>query len=387
MDDSLNKNKYRVNWIDGMKINKRHFIEMEESMLHSVHRSEGRRLDPFSYGLVPNYSDDSNALDVIVSIDGMNTIEVTVNHCHAITMSGYPIEILQDISGQVNESGQKLMNHYEVKDGEEEWFVVVSVNPFARIPVGEANPTEEPPRHPFVIPDYKVDILPKSEVSTNNMGLYHVTIARIVSTDGVPLIDDSFIPPCCSVQSHADLKYSFVEMGSFMNHLESHCLRIIQKIHEKKNDSELASHVMYMSEKVLHFLNTSIPEYRSLDKYAAPINMVTRMISLSRLIKGSLDVFANTGKENLINYLIDWCDLNQGAFENVLLAMSELEYDHGDINGSLQDISDFTRLMLSLFKKLSELDYIGQKPDSNIFVKEEKVDDVGLKNRRSFFID
>jgi hypothetical protein len=43
--------------------------------------------------------------------------------------------------------------------------------------------------------------------------------------------------------------------------------------------------------------------------------------------------------------------------------------------------------MLSLFKKLNELDYIGKKSDSGIFVKEEVVENTEVKSRRSFLLD
>ena len=91
--------------------------------------------------------------------------------------------------------------------------------------------------------------------------------------------------------------------------------------------------------------------------------------------------------QDLLNYLTDWCDLNQGAFENVLIDMIDLEYVHTDVNAALYKVSSFTRLMLSLFKKLNELDYIGKKSDSNIFVKEEVVDNPEVKSRRSFLLD
>ncbi len=111
------------------------------------------------------------------------------------------------------------------------------------------------------------------------------------------------------------------------------------------------------------------------------------MVNLSRVIKSSLDVFAGTGKEDFLNYLTDWCDLNQGAFENVLTETIDMNYVHTDINSSLTRISSFTRLMLSLFKKLNELDYIGKKSDSGIFVKEEVVENTEVKSRRSFLLD
>jgi len=123
------------------------------------------------------------------------------------------------------------------------------------------------------------------------------------------------------------------------------------------------------------------------DKYEPPIVMINKLSGLARVIKSSLDVYVGTGKEELLNYLTDWCDLNQGAFENVLVEMLEIKYEHTDINEALLKVSSFSKLMLSLFKKLNELDYIGKKSDSTIFVKEEVVDNVEVKNRRSFLLD
>lgn len=43
--------------------------------------------------------------------------------------------------------------------------------------------------------------------------------------------------------------------------------------------------------------------------------------------------------------------------------------------------------MLPLFKKLNELDYIGKKNESGIFVKEEVVDKTEVKSRQSLLLD
>ncbi len=79
--------------------------------------------------------------------------------------------------------------------------------------------------------------------------------------------------------------------------------------------------------------------------------MISKLVNLARVIKSSLDIYVGTGKEDFLNYLTDWCDLNQGAFENVLVETIELEYVHTDINAALLKVSSFTKLMLSLFKK------------------------------------
>jgi len=383
-----NTNNYRVNWIDGMKINKNHFIESENSLISSLNNAIRQTITPVNFGLLPIYGDRENAIDVSISLDGQDSIEIVLNKCVAVTLGGHIINITKETKSLLEQSGYVLKHQYAINESETEWYVVLKVNPFNTIPVGVSNPDEEPPRHPFTLPEYTLAVLPKSDTSKKELGLNHITIGKIVIVDGAPSLYENFIPPCSSVQSHDDLKFTYTELGAFLNKMEGYSMHIIQKIHQKKQTNDLAVMVLDLSQRTLQYLNNTITEYRLVDKYEAPINMITKQVNLARTIKSSLDVFTGTGKEELLNYLTDWCDLNQGAFENVLIEMIDLEYTHTDINASLNKIAAFSKLMLSLYKKLNELDYIGKKSDSNIFVKEEVVENnTEVKSRRSFLLD
>jgi hypothetical protein len=385
--DSTNKNNYRVNWIDGMKINKTHFIDFENAIVNLINNSEQNNVTPNNFGLLPDYSKEGSSIEIAISVDGQDTIEVILTKCRAITLGGHQIEITQETKGLLEQSGYILKQSYSINKDEDEWYVVIAVNPNSRIPVGNADPEEEPPRHPFVLPEYKLDILPKSEVSKQELGLYHITIGKIVLEDEQPILAEDFIPPCRSIQSHPDLKFTYVEIVTFLNQMEAYSMHIIQKIYQKKQTNDLAHMVLHLTQRTLQYLNQSIPEFRIKGKYESPVVMINKLASLARVMKSALDIYTGTGKEDLLNYLTDWCDLNQGAFENVLIDMIEVEYQHTDINLALHKVSAFTRLMLSLYKKLNELDYIGKKSDSNIFVKEEVVDNIEVKGRRSFLLD
>ena len=384
---SINK-KHRVNWIDGMKINKNHFIQSENALVSLLHNTTAASIDPNSFGLLPSYGDQKSSIDLSVSIDGQETIEVVLNSCNAITLGGTIIDLSKDTKLLLEQSGYILKEEYAISDKDEtEWYIVLTVNPYKQLPVGDADPEEEPPRHPYTLPEYKLNIIPKAETSDKEMGLHHITIGKVVSVNGTPTLSEDFIPPCVSVQSHADLAFTYTEIGAFFNQMEAHSMHIIQKIHQKKQANELARMVLHLSQNTLQYLNGTISEFRIRDRHQPPIAMISKLMSLARTIKSSLDVFIGTGKEDLLNYLTKWCDLNQGAFENVLIDMIDLTYTHTDINASLEKVSAFTRLMLSLFKKLSELDYIGEKSDKGLFVKEEVVENPEVRTRRSFLHD
>ena len=381
--------KHKVNWIDGMKINKSHFVDSEDSLLSVLERSLKKNITPNNFGVIPTYSDSLKGIDISISLDGQDSVEVVLNSCIAVTLGGSLIYITPETKELLEQSGYILKHEYALNTDEEEWYVILTINPYKSIPVGNSDPDEEPPRHPYTLPEYKISVLPKSEVSSSELGLYHLTIGKIILVDNVPQLYENFIPPCTSIQSHEDLKFTYTELGYFLNQMEAYCMQTIQKIHQKKQANDLAHMVLHLTEKTLQFLNNNISDFRLIDKYEPPIVMVTKQVNLARTIKSSLDVYVGTGKEALLNYLTDWCDLNQGAFENVLIDMIDLEYHHTDVNASLSKTASFTKLMLSLFKKLNELDYIGKKNNSNIFVKEEVVDNTSndVKSRRSFLLD
>jgi len=167
----------RVNWIDGMKINKNHFIESENALLSAVNNAIKTNITPNNFGLLPNYTGESS-IDVSISLDGQETIDVVLNKCQAITLGGHVINITEETKALLEQSGHILKHQYTINKNDTEWYVILKVNPFKTIPVGNADPEEEPPRHPFTLPEYTLDVLPKNETSKKEIGLHHITIGK-----------------------------------------------------------------------------------------------------------------------------------------------------------------------------------------------------------------
>ena len=381
-----NKNYYRVNWIDGMKINKNRFIDSENAFVKYTQLSSSRGITSTNYGLLPYWTSE-NSLELSFSMDGQNTIVVSITNCNAITIGGHLIHITPEISAYLKNEGRLISTDYKIKDTVEDHFIVLSVNPYARIPVGDADPQEEPPRHPFVLPEYTLSIVPKNEVNEKGFGQYHLTIGRIIFENNIPKLDNDFVPPCTSIQSNERLIRAYQATSTFFNDLEKDTLEIIQKIYQKKQTNDLAKMIQTLCNNTLLYIGSILSEHRAHDKNATPQAIIIKSMSLARVIQNSLNTYVGTGKEQLINYLSEWCNVSQGAFEDAISEMIELEYNHTDINASLETMGSFISLISSLFKKLNELDLIGKKSDSNIFVKEEVLDKKETKSKRSFLFD
>ncbi len=383
-----NKDYYRVNWIDGMKINKDHFIEMENAFIKACQVIGAQDINATNYGLLP-YLGKENAVDMALSIDGQDTLKVVLNRCRAVTKGGIIIDISKAISSALEKQGTIIKADYKIDSSktDKEYYVVLSVDPHVRIPFGDTISGEEPPRHPYVLPKYVLAVVDFEAVNESEFGDQHITIGKIMFKDEKFILDPNFVPPCISVQSHQDLKFLYQSMNEFFNTLEKYVMTIIQKIYQKRQSNDLADMVKTIAQNILQYVATILPELRLCDQHHSPVVLITKLMGLARITKNSVDVYIGTGKEELLNYLSDWSNFKQGELESTLVKMIELQYQHTDINKALGNISEYTKLMLVLFKTLSELDYIGKKSDSNIFVKEEIIGKDEVKNRRSFLLD
>ena len=231
------QNHYYVNWVDGMKINKSHFQDSDNANIALITKATSIVVNQNHYGLLPSLNEDSSSDSIQLSLDGQNTLSVQVSKCKAVTQGGYFIDIstetnaLQDAKGKFASVGVKL----DVENlSEENLYIVLNINPYSKIAIGEANVEEEPPRHPYVMPAFNLNVIVEDQISDASLGDGFLIIGKIVMNGGAPQLDPNYIPPCYSIQSNQDLVYIYSEIGVFFNAIEKYCLQIIQKIFQKK---------------------------------------------------------------------------------------------------------------------------------------------------------
>jgi hypothetical protein len=377
------KTKYQlVNWIDGMKINKDHFIQTENTVHSFLHRNASAKLNPYNYGLVPPYEKGQESLKISVDMDGQDTFHVRVNTCTAITSGGAFIDIFEPGGGNVSFD----VTHVEAKldlskAASENYYLIMTVDPFTRVPSGEADPEETPPRNPFVIPEYKVSLVPLEEINAAELGVHFLVIGVVKVKEGQARLVDEYVPPCASVRSHTALLDFHDRVSTFTNNLEKNIITIIKKIHSKKQQSSLSESVHVLSAKLLDFLSTQILEHKWINADQPPVFMVEMLARFTRLMRNTMETLPPESKEEMINYFSDWCNLKQGEFEELLLSVINHKYEHEDIAGSLIELARLMEVISVLFDTLSGLDYIGKRKETQIFVKEEQ------KPKRSFLAD
>ncbi|WP_042721246.1 type VI secretion system baseplate subunit TssK [Flavobacterium sp. B17] len=359
---------FPVNWKDGMKINKSHFTDVQNFISDSVRDSISVHTSMINYGLLPV----KDPIKINLIIDNHQLLRIRVEECHAVTPNGSRVEIGADVSESLNISIPYPEAVRELKENENTVLLAcISVNPFKRTPYGEPDPEENPPRYPYTLPEYTLNLIPENEMkNTVGFGTHYLTIGKILVSHGESKIDEDYIPPCVSVSSHPKLQDLYTEIDRFYGQIELSATQIARKIYAKRQTNELAVMMELMSDKTLNYLGTEINRFRWLSPHMPPVEMLVSVVALARILKNFIDAHSGAGKEELLNYFAEWCNVSQGDFDAIFSDPINSDYDHNRMDAMITKIKRFMKTLEDLFAILSRLDYIGKKRDGSIFVSE-----------------
>jgi len=376
-----NKKTYLpVNWIDGMKVNKDHFISSDHFNTNEIKKIYSSLITPFNYGLTMPDTENKNTFKIHIFIDNQSYIHVKVIHCVAITRGGSRIDIYENdyLKNELSASMPLIKLNQETIN---EYVIVLAVNRFERIPSGVPDTWETPPRLPYVLPGYHVSVHPVEEI--NSIVTPHsFIIGKLHMSDGKPEVDEDYIPACQAVYSHPKLAEFHTQLLKVLGQIEIDIVDILRGIANKKQSTTIAETVVAMSEAMLQFLSIHLVEFRNMGRYYPPVYMFETIAAFARTINNSINKQSTANREELYNYVQDWCNLKQGEFERLLLNTVELHYHHDDIQSAIVVLAPFINTISKIINTLSNLDFIGRKKDRQIFVKEQKE-----KPTNSFLVD
>ena len=138
-----------VNWINGMKIKKDHFIQQENAFEDKIKDVAACFLNSFNYGLLPYWGGKDTSFKVVMKISNQKFLNISVSQLRALTQGGARIEILEgnsptefsvDLTGEIEASK---------KEDNRVFYIMLTVDHFLKEPFGELETDEDPPRYPF----------------------------------------------------------------------------------------------------------------------------------------------------------------------------------------------------------------------------------------------
>jgi hypothetical protein len=355
-----------------MKIRQQHFVQTENAWLERVRDAWAGSITPFNYGLLPVAKGDT-ALDLRVSVSDSRQIVVQLSACQAVTSGGARIDFRDERT--------PLRATYQLSSDEPSLFeVIVSVNPFVRVPVGEPDPEEVPVRHPNTLPTYQLLIVPTDQLSVTELGTYHLSVGRVRALGHEVKLSDSYLPPCATVSAHPSLRQWYDTLTDRLVQTAGHARQVVQKIKVKGETQSLTTNLREWAERITYQVAEHLDAYRMVIPHQPPVHLVVFYVRLARVLKTCLLCMSDSGKEEMLRYLHEWSDTHPGTLEAVINTTVELAYNHHDLYASLDTIHTFMDTIASLMAKLAALDYIGKEtkesapppaPRPSVFVKED----------------
>ncbi|HVM86775.1 MAG TPA: hypothetical protein VMT76_01215 [Puia sp.] len=368
-----------VNWIDGMKISKLHFDQTGQYLQEQLRDVSAQHLTAYNFGLLAA----EGSFEINVFCDFSQQINIELNACKAVTANGCRIQLLSNDPIKLNTNFKEVAKKFNLQTSQSQsLFIVLTVNVFERIPVGEPLMNENPPRHPFTKADVKLDLVPAEQVNLGQLQT-SLVLGKIVYQNGDLIYQKDYIPPCSSIASLPALEQWHRNFRQQLENWEQYCTRIIQKINSKTQQQQattLSASILKLSENMLKYLSSQKLYNQWIISQAAPVHLFVFLLSNIQYINTLLVCYTEKEREEMLNYFAEWTDVQAGSIELATTKSLQLQYNHFDIQLVFTEIGQIYQLYIQIFQKLSLLDFIGKKKGQNIFVIEQEVKETKPQN-------
>lgn len=362
---------FTVNWSVGMKVNFNHYLKQDKYIEDIVRDSNSLGLNKFNYGLLPviNSNKTENSIFDVYNT-ATNDVQLVIHHCSAVTPAGLRID-LSDYKTNIKSLAKAVDNEIS-KEEDQDYYILISVNPFEKVPFGDIDPEEIPPRHPYAMPKYHIELLPTSTFNNAQMGGNYLIIGKVSIKNSIANADPNFIPPCTSVYSHPILLAHYGAFAKSIGTLQQYATQIIQKSSAKNANTALAVNIKTFCRALTDHLADVYFHYRNIVHQLPPIAMVEVFSQMALKLHNSTRFMPTAELEEMLNYTFEWSEITPHALLNQLSAIAEINYDHHDCGSHISDIQILLRSLEIILGQLSTLDYIGQRKE-NVIVNEQDI--------------
>jgi hypothetical protein len=390
------KKYFSVNWVHGMKLAQRHLLEADLHVQDLVRDALSLSLTSYNFGLLPPFQGADTSLELSLEQDPGGFLLVQVKRCNAVTAGGCRIIIDAE---SCTSNGHKLSQKMTVQEEDEPQaegvrpamlthHIVLRVNPFQRVAMGAPDPEESPLRHPFTEARYELFVsrAPNqpnpsgaSGIVAEQLGGFELVVGRVLQKGERFQLDDTFIPPSSSMMSHPRLVYFHKRFEQVLDKLRSDSLTLIAAIRQGQQTWPLARNIEFISIKLLEYLSQVLFNFRNMDRYQPPVQMLDHFNNLASMIQTSLFCLVASEKQAVLEYfseLTEFAYLSQYGhltdqvqapkrvgtmeIESLLEQLVALDYNHQEINKSMELADRFLLVLSTIWDRLSKADSVGR---------------------------
>ncbi|MGG6229198.1 hypothetical protein [Tenacibaculum sp. SDUM215027] len=369
MNKKNNKMNYLpINWTDGVKISAEHFFKNYNNTIETVKDYNSVSLKNYEYGLIEGSADFEN-LQLDVLSDGDNSLVIKLKSCNAITEKGYRIMYHRDLYGASSPSVTLKTSDFD-KTESEEFYIMLSLSPFEYLPVGVPDPEVIPLHHPNVLPKLELHTLPVSKINTSFLKEHFLVIGKVLWTNGLFSIDEGYVPPVVNLSSNERLESFGKGLLQVLIKSKNYSIKIFKKNNGQRSSNKLVSNTFSICGKLQEYYSDNIFNLENISVNSSPMYLVDRLVVLANKLSICLSIMDDKEKEQLLQYYYQWTDIKPSDFLDSIVDAVNVKYNHMEISETFDVLNRFVAMLERVFKKMSELEYIGQRKD-NIVINEE----------------
>ncbi|TDQ30357.1 hypothetical protein [Tenacibaculum caenipelagi] len=374
-------NHLPVNWTDGVKISAEHFFKSYNNVIETIKDYSSVCLKSYEYGLTEKTSNFEN-LQLEALTDGDNSLIIKLKSCNAITQGGYRIIYHPNLYGEDSPSVTLKTSDFD-KTESEEFYVILTLSPFEYLPVGMPDPEVLPLHHPHVLPKLKLHTVPVSKINTSFLKEHFLVVSKILWVNGLFSIDQDYIPPVVNLSANEQLEDFSKGLLQVLISVKNYTVKVFKKNNEQKNNNKLVINTFSICEILQEYYSDNIFNLENLSFKRSPIYLVDRLVVLANKLSICLSIMNDKEKEELLQYYYQWTDIKPSYILDIIADTVNVKYNHIEISETFGVLNKFVTMLERIFKKMSELEYIGQRKD-NIVINEESISQFsGSKGRNT----
>lgn len=181
---------FKINWVDGMKISKEHFQNLQNFAENSVKDAYVVQKGRYGHGFLASYLNGNN--EYSINLDIHKSLKVSIKKLRAITPpNGNRIEIAENTPSVKEEIVVDALSNSSLQEG----FLLFNLDTENTLPFGEQDPKEIPPRHPYVTNGQFFTFVSSEELAKSGLSGNQLPIAKIQKEGKSLAIVTDYIPP------------------------------------------------------------------------------------------------------------------------------------------------------------------------------------------------
>jgi hypothetical protein len=350
----MERNSFKqINWQDGMKLNKNHFVLSDNFHLEQQIITRGLHTNENNFGILPSSNKTKPSFEISLAIDDDYVI-ISKFKISALMLNGMYVNVdNEEIAGN-NIDHEALNLKFKYSDFNEKFFaLVLKSNSFKGIEFGKFESEDFPLKRPLILPLFEFIIAPVNKLKESFFSDNFFIIAKFEIENRQLFIDKKYIPPVTSMVAYKMLvDFHAIVLNSF-NMIENYLSEISKKYSKQRSDNYAETLVLISNSLILHL---SLIKFEIKHKLLQepPIELIIRIKSFANILSKMLETRTLIGKDGFMNEVVKILGISKNEFDELIKMIVNLEYRHHNISESIFLADRFLSTVLNIFKILSE---------------------------------